>query len=114
MSEQMMAQSSAARIFGALGDQVRLEMVRRLATQSGTLSSVSQNLGISRQAARKHIQVLSDANLVSLAPRGRETIITLEKQTVADAHQFIREIEAQWDRRLAALKAQVEFDSTNS
>ncbi len=109
-----MAQSSAARIFGALGDQVRLEMVRRLATQSGTLSSVSQNLGISRQAARKHIQVLSDANLVSLAPRGRETIITLEKQTVADAHQFIREIEAQWDRRLAALKAQVEFDSTNS
>jgi len=107
-------EAGAAKIFGALGDQVRLEMVRRLANQSGTLSFVSQNLGISRQAARKHIQVLSDANLVSLAPRGRETIITLEKQTVADAHRFIREIEAQWDRRLAALKAHVESDPTES
>jgi DNA-binding transcriptional ArsR family regulator len=114
MSEQMVAQTSAARIFGALGDQVRLEMVRRLASESGTISAVSQNLGISRQAARKHIKVLSDANLVSLAPRGRETIITLEKQTVADAQRFIREIEAKWDLRLAALKAHVEADPTDS
>jgi hypothetical protein len=114
MNQEYVSQSAAARVFGALGDQVRLEMVRRLASESGTLSSVSQNLGISRQAARKHIQVLSEANLVSLAPRGRETVITLEKQTVLDAQRWIRSLEAQWDVRLAALKAHVESSEMDS
>lgn len=101
-------------VFGALGDRVRLEMVRRLAQGSSTISAVSQNLGISRQAARKHLQVLVDARLISLIPQGRETRILLEREAILEADRFIREMEAQWDSRLAALKAHVERDAPES
>lgn len=58
---------AAAEIFRALGDPVRLEMVRRLTRDSRcTIGVISEGLGITRQGARKHLQVLADARVVVL------------------------------------------------
>jgi DNA-binding transcriptional ArsR family regulator len=98
-----------ADVFHALGDRVRLEMVQRLArSQPCTVATVSQGLGITRQGARKHLQVLADARLVVLEPRGREVHVRLEAGAIERAQAFLSRLERQWDRRLEALRRSVE------
>jgi DNA-binding transcriptional ArsR family regulator len=98
-----------AAVFHALGDPVRLEMVQRLARQQPcTIASVSQGLGITRQGARKHLQVLADAHLVQLTPKGREVQVQLDPQALDRAREFLEGLERQWDRRLEALKRSIE------
>ena len=98
-----------AKIYKALGDPVRLEIVTRLANQSSyTIGELSKNLGVSRQGARKQLQVLASANVVQLIKKGRETEVTLDTQKLRIARDFISQIEQQWDQRLKALKLFVE------
>lgn len=98
-----------AAIYKALGDPIRLEIVRRLAVMSSsTVGDISTNLGVSRQGARKQIQVLANANVVHLKQHGRQTQVTLDKESLQIARSFISQLERQWDDRLNALKDYVE------
>ncbi len=91
--------------FKALGDPIRLEIIDRLSKGSMfTLSKVSQDLGLTRQGARKHLQVLADANLIKLQPSGRTTTIALEPASLKAASTFIADLESKWDTRLEALR----------
>ena len=96
-------------IFRALGDPHRLQMVRRLSNgRRSTISDVSRDLGITRQGARKHLQVLADAKLIVLEPQGRDVYVQLERESLVQAKAYIADLERQWDNRLEALKAFVE------
>ncbi len=96
-------------IFRALGDPFRLEMVRRLTEGPPlTIATVSDGLGISRQGARKHLQVLADAELVSMATKGREVLVELSPPAMDRAKAFLAEMERRWDVRLEALRRLVE------
>ncbi|MCB1859554.1 MAG: helix-turn-helix transcriptional regulator [Gammaproteobacteria bacterium] len=98
-----------AEIYKALGDPIRLEIVKRLSHRSpSTVGELSKNLGISRQGARKQLQVLINANVVHLKQRGRQTDVALDTKTLQIARQFITKLENQWDDRLEALKKYVE------
>lgn len=100
-----------AEIYKALGDPVRLQMVMRLANGSPcTISQLTQDLGITRQGARKQLQVLVDAKMVQLSSQGRETRVDLDIATLQQAHRFIAELERRWDQRLASLKRFVETE----
>ena len=92
-------------IYKALGDPVRLQIIKRLASGSSyTIGELSNNLGVSRQGARKQLQVLVSTNLVHLTTVGRKTKVTLNTQKLKIARQFIAQLEEQWDQRLEALK----------
>ena len=94
-----------AEIYKALGDPTRLEIIKRLAGRSPyTIGELSENLGVSRQGARKQIQVLVAANVVQLTPQGRETQVNLDTATLQLAKEFISKLEGQWDQRLEALE----------
>ena len=96
-------------IFKALGDPVRLEIVTRLSDGSSyTIGRLSEGLGVSRQGARKQIQSLVSAEVIELHAEGRETRVTLNKDSLHVASQFIEQLERQWDQRLLALKQLVE------
>ncbi|HYF48455.1 MAG TPA: metalloregulator ArsR/SmtB family transcription factor [Planctomycetota bacterium] len=96
---------AAAETFRALGDPVRLKMVKRLTRgRPCTIGAVSRGLGITRQGARKHLQVLADARLVALKPKGRDVIVRLKPAALEPAKAFIAQLEKQWDRRLDALR----------
>jgi DNA-binding transcriptional ArsR family regulator len=100
--------------FKALGDPVRLEMVQRLASgASYTVGGISQGLGISRQGARKHLQVLTEAGLIVLESQGRETEVRLERNSLDAARAFITELEQRWDQRLEALRDFAERDTND-
>ena len=100
---------AAAEIFRALGDPIRLEIVQRLTRSSRrTISAISEGLGVTRQGARKHLQVLADARIVALQPDGRDVLVSLEPETLDQAKLFIAEIERRWDSRLEVLRRFVE------
>jgi DNA-binding transcriptional ArsR family regulator len=100
-----------ASVYKALGDPIRLEIVKRLSAKSTcTVGELSENLGITRQGARKQLQVLVDANVVHLQQRGREIDAALDLQTIHVASDFILQLERQWGNRLEALKSFVEAD----
>lgn len=96
---------AVAQIFRALGDPIRLKIVRRLSDGSSyTIGNLSKDLGLTRQGARKQIQVLVSAKVVQLKPVGRETRVTLDAAALARGRKFIADLEQQWDQRLKALK----------
>jgi DNA-binding transcriptional ArsR family regulator len=84
-------------------------MVERLSNgQSYTISSISEGLTISRQGARKHLQILADAHIIALTRQGRDTSVKLDPKTLAQCKKFITTLEMHWDTRLKALKVFVE------
>ena len=92
-------------LFRALGDPSRLEMMMRLATgEPYTINSISQGLTISRQGARKHLQILADAELITLESKGRDTSVRLNREKLDEGKAFILELEQRWDQRLDALR----------
>ncbi|NND73303.1 MAG: winged helix-turn-helix transcriptional regulator [Rhodothermales bacterium] len=100
---------AVANIFKALGDPVRLEIVARLSDGSTyTIGRLSEDLGVSRQGARKQIQALVTADVIELHPAGRETHVSLNAASLQEARRFITQLEKQWDQRLLALKQLVE------
>ncbi len=92
-------------LFRALADPSRIEMVRRLSSgELHTITSVSNGLKITRQGARKHLQIMADAHLIVLEAKGRDTNVRLNRETLEQGKAFIVELERRWDKRLEALR----------
>jgi len=73
-----------------------------------SISRLSEEFAISRQAVTKHLDVLADAGLVRSHREGRERIWEFDAQRLGDAHAFLEQISRQWDDALGRLKAFVE------
>lgn len=99
----------SAPLFAALGDEVRLTLLTKLA--DGTPRSITQlaeGSSITRQAISKHLRVLADAGLVRGVRRGRKSLFQLEPRSLETARDSLELISEQWDAALARLKAFVE------
>ena len=103
----------AAPLFAALGDETRLQLVLRLAAGGpGSITRLSANSKVSRQAISKHLLVLSDAGLVRSSRRGRERIWDLAPERLSEAHEYLNRISRMWDQAIGRLRAFVETDHT--
>ncbi|MBX7158843.1 MAG: metalloregulator ArsR/SmtB family transcription factor [Acidimicrobiia bacterium] len=54
-----------SRVFAALADPTRREIVARLAAGDATVMEIAAPFDVSKQAVSKHLRVLEDAGLVS-------------------------------------------------
>jgi len=99
----------AAPLFAALGDETRLRLLFRLSSGGPeSITSLSADSEVTRQAIKKHLDVLAKAGLVRGHRRGREHIWQLEPQRFADACDYLDRISRQWDDALGRLKRFVE------
>ena len=102
-------ESAAADLFAALGDENRLRIVTRLATQGpGNLTALLAAAPVTRQAISKHLGVLEAVGLVRSEKSGRERLWELEPKRLADAHAYLDRVSARWDDAIARLRAFVE------
>ena len=60
-----MVDDQLSRVFAALADPTRRDMVARLAVGDATVGELADPYDVSMQAVSKHIRVLADAGLVS-------------------------------------------------
>lgn len=99
----------AAPLFAALGDETRLRLLLRLSANGpGSVARLSAEADVSRQAIRKHLEVLSSAGFVRGERRGREHVWALQPKRLADAGVHLEQIARQWDDALHRLKRFVE------
>jgi DNA-binding transcriptional ArsR family regulator len=101
--------ADAAPLFAALGDETRLRLLVRLSSSGPeSITALSAESPVSRQAIKKHLDVLSKAGLVRGNRRGREHIWQLEPRRFAEATEYLERISRQWDDALGRLKQFVE------
>ncbi len=94
-----------ADIYQALGDPARLTMVERLGDNGPmTTTKLVEGLGMTRQAATKHLLVLENVGLVSSVPKGREVIRELRLEVLDEAASWLSARARAWDRKLDALQ----------
>lgn len=60
-----MSDDPLSRVFAALADPTRRDLVARLAVGDATVSDLAEPYDVSLQAVSKHIKVLADAGLVT-------------------------------------------------
>ena len=93
-------------VFDALADGNRRRVVGLLAEQeSATATELAKELPVTRQAVAKHLAALQSAGLVQSQRSGRETRYRLTPEPLAEAMSWMASVGAQWDERLAALRA---------
>ena len=101
----------AAPLFAALGDETRLQLVMRLAARGpGSITNLSAQSKVSRQAITKHLVVLSDAGLVRSSWRGRERVWDLAPERLSDANEYLNRISRMWDQAIDRLRSFVETE----
>ena len=100
-----MGARSVAAVFDALGDPGRRALVASVAERgSATATELAAELPVTRQAVAKQLGFLADAGLLRPTRIGRETRYEVTPQPLGDAAQWLLEMGARWDSRLAALE----------
>jgi DNA-binding transcriptional ArsR family regulator len=98
-----------ARVFAALGDPTRLQLVTLLCAGGAlSIAQLTAHTDISRQAVSKHLQVLTEAGVVHGLKLGRERLWQLDPAQLEEARRALDEIGRQWDAALGRLKTFVE------
>jgi DNA-binding transcriptional ArsR family regulator len=99
-------------VFSALADPSRRFVVQTLAARgTATPTELAADLPVTRQAVAKHLAALRSAGLVEASRAGREMRYALTPAPLASAVEWIEDVGAAWDERLAALKRLVEHDA---
>src|SRR3979411_590607 len=79
------AEDRADRIFRALADRTRRDIVRRAMGGTLSVSGLARLYPMSTPAVQKHVAVLAEAGLVHRSRRGREQLVQTNIDTVAEA-----------------------------
>ena len=99
----------SSRIFAALGDITRLELVSRLSDgKQHSIVQLADGLKLTRQGVTKHLHVLKKAGMVSCKRIGRESRFTIRPDPIANARNYLTRASAQWDEAIERLRASVE------
>jgi DNA-binding transcriptional ArsR family regulator len=98
-----------ASVFAALGDPTRLHLVAHLSREgSKSITQLTENSKVTRQAVTKHLLLLEDAGLVRSSRHGRERIWKLETKRLEIARDYLGQIDKRWDAALVRLRNLVE------
>src|ERR1700755_3431694 len=98
-----------ARVFAALGDKTRLALVATLCSgKPVSISQLSEQSKLPRQAITKHLGVLERAGIVRSSHAGRERIFQFDPEPIDGLQEYLSSVSKQWDQTLARLKAHVE------
>ncbi|HMJ74537.1 MAG TPA: metalloregulator ArsR/SmtB family transcription factor [Iamia sp.] len=91
-------------VFSALADPTRRAVLRAVADQGqATATDLGLAVGVTRQAAAKHLDLLAAAGLVIDERAGRERRWRVTTEPLADAAAWLTAAGQAWDTRLARL-----------
>jgi len=93
-----------APVFAALGDPTRLRLMQRLGAANGlSITALTENSGITRQAVTKHLHVLARAGLVQDHAHGRERVYRVDPAPLGALASWIAQYQAVWAANLDRL-----------
>lgn len=98
------------RIFHALADATRRDILRQVMISESSVSALARHYPVSLTAVQKHVAVLEEAGLVSKERRGREQRVRAEIAAVRRAMQLLEQFEAVWRGRVDRMSALLDED----
>jgi DNA-binding transcriptional ArsR family regulator len=100
-------------VFQAIADPTRRAILLLIAAQAMTPNAIAEEFHSSRQAVSKHIQILTECELVKQEKKGREIYYHINAKKIDEidkwVEQFKNTLEAQFnqlDKVLSTLKKQ--------
>lgn len=93
------------RIFRALADATRRDIVRRTLGGEATVTGLATAYDMSFAAVQKHVAVLEGAGLVTKDRRGRERLVRGNPDTLRRAQVLLEKYEQIWRGRIDRLDA---------
>lgn len=91
-------------IFQAIADPTRRMIISLVAIQSMTPNAIAQNFDSTRQTISKHIQILTECEILEQEQRGREIYYQLNPNGLIEVAQFIEPFRKMWDERFNKLE----------
>ena len=98
------------RIFRALADATRRDIVRRTLAGEASVSELAGAYDMSFAAVQKHVAVLEGAGLVTKHPNGRERIVRANPDAIRRAQALLDRYEQIWRSRIDRLDALLDED----
>lgn len=98
------------RIFRALADATRRDILRRTMAGKASVSQLAAAYDMSFAAVQKHVAVLEGAGLVTKQPHGRERLIRGNPETIRKAQGLLERFEEIWRCRIDQLDALLDQD----
>jgi len=100
-----LADDEVDRIFRALADATRRDILRRTLAGQASVSQLAAAYDMSFAAVQKHVAVLEGAGLVTKEPQGRERIVRGSPETVRKAQGLLDRYAEIWRSRVDQLDA---------
>lgn len=100
-------------VFQAIADPTRRAIIALVATQAMTPGAIAGNFDSSRQTISKHIQILSECELLEQRQHGREIFYHLNPHKMKEIADFVEPFRKLWDERFNTLEAVMKKYQTN-
>jgi DNA-binding transcriptional ArsR family regulator len=91
------------RVFGALGDATRRDIVRRAIDGREGVAELAEHYPMSFAAVQKHVAVLERAGLVSKHRSGRRKVVRTNLEGVRVARRLLDRYEELWRERVVRM-----------
>jgi DNA-binding transcriptional ArsR family regulator len=92
------------RVFHALGDPTRRDLLERLSSGPMSVSLLAEPFDMSLAAVVQHLQILQKAGLVKTEKIGRVRTCRVEAAGLRTAEEWLRARRPEWDRKLDRLE----------
>lgn len=90
-------------VFQAIADPTRRAILLLLASQAMTPNAIAEEFHTSRQAVSKHIQILTECDLVKQEQKGREIYYHIQANKIKEIDKWIEKFKKIWETRFNQL-----------
>ena len=92
-------------VFQAIADPTRRAILTLLAAQAMTAGAIAANFDTARPTVSKHLQILTECDLLAQEQNGREIYYHLNAKKMKEIADFIEPFRNMWDDRFNKLEA---------
>ena len=90
-------------IFQAIADPTRRAIIALIAVQAMTPNALAAQFHTSRQAVSKHLQILTECELVTQEQKGREIYYRLQIEKMKEIDEWLEQYRKIWETRYSQL-----------
>lgn len=92
-------------VFQAISDPTRRAILLLLTSQTMTAGAIASNFDTSRPTVSKHLQILTECELLKQEQNGREIYYQINANKMKEVADFIEPFREMWDNRFNKLEA---------
>lgn len=92
-------------VFQAIADPTRRAIITLVALHAMTPTAIAENFDSSRQTISRHIQILTECELLKQEQNGREILYHINAKKMKEVADFIEPFRNMWDDRFNKLES---------